>query len=106
MGFSGIVYGGYRRLAVRAMFYSAGFGPTLRLGCTTQFLKCTEAGWIVWVIEVVCEMRYLVKPVGLAAGPLLLAGFSRRTLIACHHCSASLIAQQRCQAASRLHVTD
>ena len=88
MGFSGIAfglaYGGYRRLVVRAMFYSAGFDPRLHLGCTIKFLKCTEAGGIAWVVVVVCEMGYLVKPVVLATSQPLLS-FLQRTSIAGHH---------------------
>jgi len=64
-------------------FYRAGFDPRLRLGCTIKLLKCTEAGGITRVV-VVCEIRYLVKPVVLATSQLLLS-FLQRTLIAGHH---------------------
>ena len=76
MGFSGTAfgqaYGGYRCLVIRAMFYSARFDPRLRLGCAIKLLKYTEAGGIAWVLVVVYEIRYLVKPLVLATSQPLL----------------------------------
>ena len=64
-------------------FYSAGFDLTLRFGCSIKLLKCTETRGVARVIVVVDVIRYLAKPLVLAAGQRL-ASFLRRTLIAGH----------------------
>ena len=67
-------------------FDSAGFDPPLRLGLFIKLLKCTEAGGIARVIIIVVyEVRYLVKPLVLATGQLLVSCL-QGLLIAGHRC--------------------
>jgi len=57
-------------------FYSAGFDPRLRLGCTQKLIICTEAcgtAWLIVCIGECSEILYLVKPLDLATGQALLS---------------------------------